>query len=231
MKIELRCPLCGATGEGEVPDDYDGDNPAEIPCEECIEKHGKDAAVGVAMPVEASVFFNRVNNMEEAIKFVLNKTQEVMHAQKGELESCLFIRSGDQVNFLMIGPIMQDKDRARDVMKTFLKQYDADEYIFVSDSWTRNPDPAKMVAEKLLTGAVKSPSEADDRKEAIVVVGQTKGHKSLLVTCRYDRDEDDKTKVTFQEPTEPIEAAEGRFCNMLPIFDVDSSNADFLSEV
>jgi len=206
VKINLKCPLCGKEGSGDVPDDLakqrnlTDDQTLEIPCPDCINDKMVGAIAGAEIETQ-NLCIGDKNSLQEKVEAMREYHKKMLKKEK-EVPPVLFTVSGEKSHIFMLNSVMDDKDKAETCIKSILAETKAEEYYMVTEAWQG-------------TKLDVMPSEDPDRKEILLVYGQEQGAIGMMDSTPFVKFDNE---IRFTGPSTAISNAEltGRFINLLP---------------
>jgi len=206
MKITLKCPLCGTTASGDVPEDLakkkglTEDQTLEIPCPNCLANKEVGAIAGASIKTE-SLCINGKITLQDKVEAMRDYHKKMLKKDK-EVPPVMFTVKGEDSHIFMLGNVMDDKEKAEMCIKAILGETKPDEYYMVTEAWQG-------------TKLNVMPSKDPDRKEILLVYGQQKGNTGIMLSTEFTKFDGE---IRFTGPDNKCDNKElsGRFINLLP---------------
>lgn len=154
-------------------------------------------------------------SMESLVRHCLHKATDILK-DVGDLHPMFILvtKGGNEMGLLPIPPWLFDSDKAKDrlvrLMKTdVIPKYNPTRLVFVSEAWQ-----AKAATKE--EALARRPSEREDRKEVVMIVGYEPGKADTHLVAEIIRDwETNKITGTGDPDIHIMEKMSGRFVNLL----------------
>jgi len=205
MNINLKCPICGKEGSGDVPDDVckerglTENQTVEVPCPDCLGNKMVGTIEGVQTKIDNTPL-KGTTTTEERVTALLEYHKKMLR-KEGEIQPILFTLKGERVQLFMLTAVMDDKDKAEICVKAVLSEVKPDSYYMATEAW-EGTDTNVM------------PSKDPNRKEVLIIYGQGKGESGKLVRQPFTKF-DGEIKFTGPSVETTTEEINGRFINLL----------------